>query len=176
MSPDSPHPSQAPPPDSTPEQVVGRAIQDLTAARLGRGFIPLGILALVGVGELALAGLARPGGWVLMVGAPLAGVAMLAYGLRGVQRAFGRPERPWMALAGAGSLLPLLFGLYVVGWRGLREMARGGWAPVVGGLALTLLGGWVLRAWVRVLEVQRLAETMSGIGAAAAGPTAEWEA
>ena len=35
-------------PPMAPEQAVGKAIQELTAARLGRGFVPLGRLLVAG--------------------------------------------------------------------------------------------------------------------------------
>jgi hypothetical protein len=42
--------------------------------------------------------------------------AMIAYGQRVVQHAFGRPPRWWMALAAVGSSIPPAFGVYVLGW------------------------------------------------------------
>lgn len=153
-----------PGPETAPDQLVGRAIQDLTAARLGRGFVPLGLLTVAGLAQVVVQGPARMEGWILLLGAPLAAGAMLAYGLRGVQQAFGRPHRSWMALAAVGGVVPLAFGLYVLAWRGLRGMAGGGDTSLAAAAVLTLLGGWALHGWVRVMEVQRLAETMAGIG------------
>lgn len=148
----------------TAARVVGRAIQDLTAARLGRAFLPLAVGGAVGLGEVLVAGAAGPGGWILLLGAPVTAGAMLAYGLRGVRLAFGRPSRPWMAVAAVGGLVPLFFGTYVLGWRGLRTMARGDGASLLVGAGLALLGVWILRAWLRVVEVRRLAEAMTGTG------------
>ena len=154
---------------STPashHQVVGQAIQDITAARLGRGFLPLGVLLVVGIAELTTRGLGHVGGIVLTLGAPLAAGAMLAYGLRSVQRAFGREDRPWMYFAQAGSVFPPTFGLYVLGWRGLRDVAAwSGLWPVVLALLFCVTGFWLLRSWMRLVEVDKLAQVMSlGVG------------
>ena len=153
-----PSEAEAPPPTPAAAQVVGSAIQDMAATRLGRGFLPLGLLFLVGLGQMLRGG----GGFALAAGAPLAAGAMLAYGLRVVQRAFGRPARPWMILAVVGGLLPPVFGVYVLGWLGLRSVAEGGGlASFVGGVVMVGLGIWVLRAWMQIMELHRLAETMA---------------
>lgn len=152
--------SEEPAPTSTdtPTQVVGRAIQAMAAARLGRAFVPLALLLLLGLGEM----LARTGGFVLAVGAPLSAGALLAYGLRVVQRAFGRPHKLWMVGAGVVGFLPPVFGVYVLGWLGLRGVAQGGGvASVLGGVLFAGLGVWVLRSWMQLLELHRLAETMT---------------
>ncbi len=142
-------------------QVVGRAVQDLTAARLARGFIPLALLCVAGVLEwLRGAGAERT--LVLVLGGPAAGAAMLAYGLKGVQTALGRPARPWMALAVLGGVVPLVFGIYVLGWLGLRGIALGGGPATVGvSVGFVLLGMWVLRSWWKLVEVQGLVRVMS---------------
>lgn len=141
-----------------PAQTVGRAIQDLAAARLGRTLLPLTLLFLIGLGRMLTSG----GGFMLAVGATLAAVAMLAYGLRVVHLAFGRAPRPWTKLAVAGGVLPPAFGIWVLGWLGLRSVAEGaGPVGVTSGLVLAALGFWVLRGWVQILELRRLAETMA---------------
>ena len=141
------------------EQVVGGAIQKLMAARLGRAFLPLGVLFAFG-----FAGLLRgsPGAFGVALGAVAAGGAMLGYGLRVVQRTLGRPRRVWMLVASAASVVPPLYALYVLGWRGLRAMAEGGgsMALLVGAVHF-VLGVWVLRSWMRVLELERLARIMT---------------
>ncbi len=148
-----------PAPQIPPRVAVGSAIQSLAAKRLGRGFVPLGLLCLVGLGE-TLTG--RGSGWLLALGAPLSALAMLAHGMRVVQKAFGRGDRPWMKLAPAASLLPPAFGLYVFAWRGLRAVAVGdGPGAGLAGLLLAALGAWHLRGWMRLLELRRLAEAMT---------------
>lgn len=147
------------PPDLPPAalQVVGRAIQDLAAARLGRAFVPLALVFLVGLGEMLRGGR----GWDLALTAPLAAGAMLAHGLRAVQQAFGRPPRWWTVLTPVAGILPLGLGLYVLGWRGLRTLAASsGLTTLFAGVFFTLVGLWLLRAWTRLLELGTLADTM----------------
>jgi hypothetical protein len=157
-----PDPSQPsrPAPDAT--KVVGNAIQDLTAARLGRGLMPLGVLAVAGGVQLATVGPAGPDGLALVGGASMSAAAMIAYGQRVVQLAFGRPARWWMTLAAVGSLIPPAFGVYVLGWRGLRTFALGGgWVDASLAILHGALGVWVLRSWLGVMQVERLARTMT---------------
>lgn len=145
----------------SPRHAVATAIQDLVAARLGRGFVPLGLLFLWGLAQLARGG-DGPEALVLSLGSLAAAATMLAYGLRVVQRAFGRSERFWMSIAMWGSLVPFAFALYVLGWRGLRELATGG--DLMGslvGIVFAALGSWVLRCWMKVVEVERLARIMT---------------
>jgi hypothetical protein len=145
-----------------PQQAIGQAIQGITAARLGRGFVPLAVLGVVGIAELGFVGPGRPGGWSLLLGAGATAGAMLAFGLRNVQLVFGRPRRAWMTLAGLGSLIPPAFGLYVIAWRGLREVAVGeGTAVRLLGVFLSVLGVWALRSWMKLLEVQALGRAMA---------------
>ncbi len=87
---------------------------------------------------------------------------MLAYGLRIVQRALGRPHHAWMALAMATSVIPPFYALYVVGWRGLRGLALApSWPAVVTATLSVALGVWVLRGWMKVVEIERLARIMT---------------
>jgi len=127
------------------------------AARLGRGFVPVGIVFLVGVVDFV-----RGSDVWLPVGAVLAAAAMLGYGLRIVQNAFGRPKRVWMTLAVGGSIIPPLFSVYLIGWKGLRGLAQGGGVPGIAfAILLGGLGVWVLRCWMSVVEVEQLARVMA---------------
>ena len=145
-----------------PQQAIGQAIQRITAARLGRGFLPLAALAVMGVVELGVAGLDSRSGWILVAGSAATAAAMLAFGIRNVQLAFGRPLRAWMRAAMLASLVPPLFGFYVFAWRGLREVALGdGTTMRLAGVLLTALGLWALRSWMKLVEVQNLAQAMS---------------
>lgn len=145
------------PPDT--RAVVADAIQNLTAARLGRGFVPLAIL--FGAGGVGLLRSTGAGVWTA-VGAIVASAAMLAYGLRTVQRALGRAHRPWMSLAMLASVVPPAYALYVLAWRGLRGFALGtGVEEIVSAILFVILGVWVLRAWMGVVEIERLAQVMS---------------
>ena len=154
-----------------PRHVIGKAIEDIVAARLGRGFVPLGLLGVVAVGEiLAAEGGERPG-WLLLGGAVASGVVMLAYGLRIVQKAFGHPRTFWAGAAMIGSPLPLVFSIYVFGVRGLRALASGGGlASIALAILFTAVGVWVLRSWMRVVEVERLARVMADNSEEEAGP------
>lgn len=142
-----------------PRAAVLDAIQSLMAARLGRGFVPLAFLFAIG----AVGMLGGPGpGFPLALGAVLSSAEMLAYGLRIVQRALDRPARLWMSVAFVASVLPPFFALYVLGWLGLRGLAAGpfGWATAAA-ISFCVLGVWVLRSWMRVVEIERLAKIMT---------------
>lgn len=142
-----------------PHSVVAGAIQDLVATRLARGFLPLA--GLFAAGLVGLVG-AAPQGLATAAGALATGAAMLSYGLSTVRGALGRPRRAWQTAAGVGSVVPTLYGLYVLGWLGLRPLARP--TDALGVAIATLyvaLGVWVLRSWMRVVEVRRLARVMA---------------
>ncbi len=145
-----------------PRQAVASAIQDLVAARLARGFLPVAVLFLAGLAELVWRGWDELAAWLLPGGALVAAAAMLAHGLRVVQEAFGRPRRVWMSLAAWASVLPLGYGLWVLGWWGLRRLAMGGGlAGLATGILFAGLGTWVLRAWMRLVEAGQLARLMT---------------
>jgi hypothetical protein len=154
-------PSDRHEPALEPQQVVGGAIQRLAAVRLGRAFLPLGVLLLIGLGEMIAGRVPGLDPFLLAVGAPASAGAMLAYGLGVVQRAFGRPPA-WWPFAMMGGLVPLAFGVYVLAWRGLRLVAR--WDGITGvltGIFFSLLGYWILRACQRLSELETLATVMS---------------
>lgn len=139
--------------------VVAGGIQNLVAARLGRGFIPLAGLFVAGV--VRVVGSVN-GGWILALGAVASAGALLAYGLALVQDVLARSHRPWRHVARAGAAVPAIFGAYVLGWRGLRGLAAAGGALDFGTAILyVVLGVWVLRAWLRMVEVRRLAKVMT---------------
>lgn len=141
-------------------KVVATAVQDLVAKRLGRGFVPLASLFVVGIAQRLVA--PSGGALWLSLGALAAAGAMLAYGLRISQRAFGRPHRAWMSWAMLGSLVPPLFSLYVLAWLGLRRMAAGeGLTGLAVGIAFAAMGTWAMRCWMKVVEVERLAQVMT---------------
>ena len=146
---------QPAPPD--PHAAVNSAIQNLMATRLGRGFVPLGLLFAWGVGSTVYGG-----DVIVPAGALASAAAMLGYGLRIVQRALGRPDRPWMLLASAGSVIPPLFSIYVLGWLGLRGFTLGfAVSSVLSATLGTVLGVWALRSWMKVVEIERLARIMT---------------
>ncbi len=144
---------------------MGRVIQDLMAGRLGRGFVPLGVLSVVGLLELLSIDFIAGDGLVLVLGAIAAGVAMLSYGLRVSQLAFGRAKRPWMSAAMLFSLILPGFAVYVLAWRGLRLFVVG---TGVSGLAtagfFTVAGAWTMYSWTNVAELERLSLAMGTAG------------
>ena len=149
-------------PPVAPEQAVGRAIQGLMASCLGRGFIPLGLLAIVGFLELLSFDFIGGGGLALVLGAIAAGAAMLSFGLRVSQLAFGRAERPWMSAATLFSLIPPGFALYVLAWRGLRFFVVGsGVSGVLTAIFFTVMGVWAMHTWTKVAELERLSLVMA---------------
>ena len=138
-------------------RAVNDAIQNLMASRLGRGFVPLGLLFVWGAGAVPFGGAM----W-LPAGALAAAASMLAYGLGVVQRAMGQGRRPWMRLASLGSVLPSIFGLYVTCWIGLRGFTLGMDFPAVASASAgTVLGLWSLAAWLKVIEIEQLARIMT---------------
>ena len=154
-------PTHPPDPPVAPEQAVGQAIQALMATRLGRGFVPLGLIAVAGLLEQVWPGFTGGGGLVLVLGAVAAGAAKLSFGVRVSQLAFARPERSWMAAAMLLSLIPPAFALYVFAWRGLRFFVVGsGVSGLVTATFFTMMGVWAMRAWMKVAELERLARAM----------------
>ena len=144
---------------------MGRVIQDLMAGRLGRGFVPLGVLSVVGLLELLSIDFIAGDGLVLVLGAIAAGVEMLSCGLRVSQLAFGPAKRPWMSAAMLFSLIPPGFAVYVLAWRGLRLFVVG---TGVSGLAtagfFTVAGAWTMYSWTKVAELERLSLAMGTAG------------
>ena len=146
------------PRQTSPRAAVADAIQNLMAARLGRGFVPLALLFAWG-----LVGLLQGSNRLWIAGGAVASaIAMLAYGLRIVQKAIGRPPKAWMRVAILGSVVPPAYGLCVLGWDGLRALSRasGAWS-VLSAILHFGLGVWVLRSWMKVVEIERLAQVMT---------------
>lgn len=137
---------------------IADGIQNIMAARLGRGFRPLAVLFAAG----AVGVFGGPGpGLPLAVGALLASAEMLAYGMRIVQRAIGRPTRLWMHVAMWSSVFPPLFAAWVFGWLGLRGLAVTPFGiGSLGAFLFVVLGVWFVRSWMQVVEVERLANVM----------------
>ncbi|MBT8489054.1 MAG: hypothetical protein KJO65_09560 [Gemmatimonadetes bacterium] len=147
-----------PPVGSDVGAVVRTAIQDLVAQRLGRGFVPL-----VGLFSAGLLGLfsSRPAAVPVAVGAVASAACMLAYGLAIVDSTSGRLAGVRGILVLGCSAVPPLYGVFIVGWPGLRGFAAGdGVIEVTVATLYVLLGVWVLRSWLRVAEVRRLARAM----------------
>jgi len=154
-------PESRPDPSTTHRQAIGVAIQDLMVARLGRSFVPLAVVFGLGAIELWRS-TGFGAGAILAGGAVVTSAAMLAYGLRVVQYAFGRPERPWMYGALVAGVAPPFFALYLIGWRGLRLVGFGnGLAGIAWASLFVGMGVWVLRSWMKMVEIERLARIMA---------------
>ena len=145
-----------------PGPVIGPAIQNIVARRLGRAGIGLVVISALGLVEMAL-GATEPIANLATVLVPLAcGGALLALGMRTVKRAFGAEAVRWSPLISVLGLLPLGFGIWLLAYRGLRAFAIGG-APHpgwVGYAAWAILGYRLLRDSARLSEAGLLAQTM----------------
>ena len=141
-----------------PTAGVRDAVQNLMAARLGRAFLPLAVVGVMHIGRIVVG---VPGALWVALGAVSSVLATLAYGLRVVQRALGRPRRLWMSAAGATNLISPAFGLYLLSWEGLGRLAPGAERlTIVVAILHVALGVWVLRTWWQVMEIERLARIM----------------
>ena len=66
-----------------------------------------------------------------------------------------------MILSPVLGILPPVLGLYVLGWRGLGALSAVDGIPGAFSVVFFIvLGLWVLRAWAKLLELARLADTM----------------
>lgn len=137
---------------------MGGAIQNLVAARLARGFVPLAGLFVAGIVGL-LGG--RPLAIVVAAGSVATAAAMLAYGLAVVDSVSGRVGGVRKAMVTACSVVPPVYGIFIAGWPGLQALtSASGWVAVLLATLYTVVGVWVLRSWLRVVEVRRLARSM----------------
>ena len=141
-----------------PDLVISGAIHNLVAARLGRAFVPLAGLFAAGMVRL-LGG--APGGLWMAVGAVASAGAMLWYGLAIVRAPSGRGSVAGRLAGAVCTVVPSLFGIYVLGWAGLRGLAAAtGGGSVAAAILYVALGVWVLTSWLRLTEVRRLAQVM----------------
>lgn len=148
-----------------PARVITTAIRTLAANRLRRGAPPLGLLLVYGVAGAIVYG-PRTADYLLLAGGALVtGLVLLWMGVRALLRARGRTGRSWMGLVHLGELVPVLYGVYLVFYRGLRPFGAlpDDWLwPAAEALAFVVLGAWVLRVTWQVAEVRRLAGEMAG--------------
>ncbi len=145
-----------------PGPIIGPVIRNIVARRLGRAGLGLVAISAFGLVEMAL-GPSEPRTNLLTVFVPIAcGGALLALGMRTVRRAFGEAPARWSPLISLLGLLPLVFGMWLLAYRGLRSFAIGG-APHVAWVAYaawTILGYRLLRDSARLSEAGLLAQTM----------------
>ena len=146
--------------EATRRAVTG-VVQRLAAARLGRAFLPLGALCLLGVAELVTAATGGRG-WMLLGGGVASAVGLLAYGNTAVLRALGRGDSPRGRAGQLAGLVSYLYALWVVGDPGLRSLAAaGGGGAQALALAYFALGALHLWQISRLSELLRLAGTMA---------------
>jgi hypothetical protein len=146
--------------------LVAQVVERMAAAKLAVGLPPLVVLALYGLVQSFRRGFQLSDHVLLMCGAVLSMVAMVAYGLQAVSRVLDKPSR-WGGLVFAGSFVPLVFGGYVVVTRVLFLIRVGGTeglGPVLGSFGLMLLAAMSLRAQWKLIEVHLLAREMAGVG------------
>ena len=155
-----------PPEHGHPGSLVAQAVERMAAAKLAVGLPPLAILALYGLVQSVRQGFQPSEHVVIMIGAVLSMVTMVAYGLQAVSRVLEKPSR-WGGLIFAGSFVPLLFAGYVVVTRVLylfRFAGTGGLGAVAGNVALMVLAAMSARAQWKLVEVHLLAREMAGVG------------
>jgi hypothetical protein len=146
--------------------LVAQAVERMAAAKIAVGLPPLAILGSYGLVQSIRLGLRPVEHVVIMIGAVLSIVAMVAYGMQAVSQVLEKPSR-WAGLIYAGSFVPLLFAGYVIVTRILylvRFGGAGGIGSVAGSLALMVLA--VMSAWAdwKLVEVHLLAREMAGVG------------
>ena len=147
---------------------MGKAVQTTAAAILGRGFLPLGALALTGLIQGLRGTLSVSEAVLLVVGSVLAAATMLAYGQLAVHKAFGRPKRPWTVAASLGGMFPYVFGVYVVVGLGLAPLRDGfGLGRALATLFFVSTGAWCLRTQWRLSDLHLLVASVDDL----TGPT-----
>jgi hypothetical protein len=126
-------------------EAVAKAVRNLAARRLARGFLPLGLVFLFGAMQMAFRGALDGDYAVLTVGAMVAAGAMLVYGNGAVRRALGAQGAVAGWVTTTAGLVPYVFALYLLGFRGLRPLASSG--PSVSGVVGRLVAlGFLLVA------------------------------
>ncbi len=144
---------------------MAQAVERMAAAKIAVGLPPLGVLAVYGLVQSVRSGFQLPDHVMLMIGAVLSMVAMVAYGLQAVSNVLEKPNR-WGGLTLAGSFVPILFGGYVIVSRIFNLVQIGaerGLGPILGNLGLMLLAVMFLRAQWKLMEVHLLAREMAGV-------------
>ena len=138
----------------------------MAAAKIAVGLPPLALLAIYGLVQTARYGLQPVEHVVMVIGAVLSMVAMIAYGLQAVSRVSQKPSQ-WSGLVFAGSFVPILFAAYVVVTRILHLWLPGsspGLGPLFGDLGLMVLAAMSARAQWQLTQVHLLAREMAGVG------------
>ena len=149
---------------SDPGEVVAASIRSIAAGRLGRAFLPVGLLVACAGGGFALGSLSGRVVLGMVLGAPLVVGAFLAMGQGAVRHAAGWPSTGLWAVSGAAWLVPWAWGVWVLVVAAVLpgRVALGGaaWPQLGVALACGVLAARVLRDSVRIGELRRLADAM----------------
>lgn len=134
----------------------GVLAENLLLDQLGRCALPLALVFAMGVARGFQAGFGSVGALVLLIGAPVSGVATFLYALPTALLSYGHRKKPWMPLAVIGGIVAYAFGLFLILVLGLWDQVR---APSLAGagrgLFFLLTGFWFLRGLGRVAELAR---------------------
>lgn len=160
------------PQDRPAGPLVAQAVERMAAAKIAVGLPPLALLGLYGLVESVRGGLRPADPAIMLIGALLSMVAMVAYGLQAVSTVLERTSR-WSGLIFAGSFVPLLFAGYVIVTRVLFLLPAGGTTglgPMVLHLVPLVLAAMCARAQWKLIEVHLLAREMAGVGSVGLDP------
>lgn len=145
---------------------MAQAVERMVAAKLGVGLPPLALLGLYGLVQWVRNGLQPSESVVMLTGAVLSMVAMVAYGLLAVSMILEKSSR-WDGLASAGGFVPFLFTGYVIVTRILYVLPTSeptGLGPIAVNLILLVLAAMCGWAQWKLIEVHLLAREMVGVG------------
>ena len=152
--------------DESTRAAVAKVVQKMAAARLARGFLPLGVIFLFGTVQMALRGPLESDYALLALGSLGAAVAALVYGNGAVRRALGTDGPGLTRAVTLLGLFPYAFALYLLGFRGLRLLSGGsgradGPVGFVVAVVFVILAARILWDLSRLTRLHRLARTMT---------------
>ena len=144
---------------------VARAVERLAAVRIGRGLPFVALIAVYGLTQGVRLGFLMEDYLVVLVGALLSAMCMVAYGTEAVGRVMDR-ENAWAGAIHVGGFVPYFFGGYLIVTRGLQVVSSSGQmsgGALLATLGLMLVAAFFIRAQWKLTEVHLLAREMSGL-------------